>query len=203
MFVAVEGPNGVGKSTVAAALAAALGGSGREVLLTAEPTRTALGELVRALESELEPRAPGAGLRGRPLPPPHQRGPTGAATRRVGGHRPVRAVLVGAAAAGWARPCRGVAVQQARHRADPVGVLVDDEDTIAARLAARSRRSRLEAVGSPERELRLYADAYHHLAGLGWPQLMLEGRGRTPAELASLIVEHMTRLKGWATCCRS
>jgi dTMP kinase len=57
MFVAVEGPNGVGKSTVAAALAAALGGSGREVLLTAEPTRTALGELVRALESELEPRA--------------------------------------------------------------------------------------------------------------------------------------------------
>lgn len=49
MFVSLEGPDGVGKSTQARLLAARLRGEGREVVECREPGGTALGERVRAL----------------------------------------------------------------------------------------------------------------------------------------------------------
>jgi len=52
MFIVIEGPDGAGKSTVAKALAAALQAEGRDVFLTAEPTRSAIGTLVRGLAQE-------------------------------------------------------------------------------------------------------------------------------------------------------
>jgi dTMP kinase len=48
-FIAIEGIDGSGKSTVAARLAEALGRSGRRVLRTREPGGTAIGEKVRGL----------------------------------------------------------------------------------------------------------------------------------------------------------
>ncbi len=49
LFVTLEGPEGAGKTTVAAALAARLRAEGQEVLLTREPGGTQGAEAVRAL----------------------------------------------------------------------------------------------------------------------------------------------------------
>lgn len=49
MFVALEGPEGAGKSTQAAALARAVEAAGFSVILTREPGGTAIGEQVRRI----------------------------------------------------------------------------------------------------------------------------------------------------------
>jgi dTMP kinase len=46
-FVAIDGPSGVGKSTVTSALAVQLAGAGLPVLVTKEPTASAVGNLAR------------------------------------------------------------------------------------------------------------------------------------------------------------
>jgi len=60
LFITLEGGEGAGKSTAAAALAAMLRGEGRAVVLTREPGGTAGAEAVRALllgDTELSPLA--------------------------------------------------------------------------------------------------------------------------------------------------
>ncbi|MBY0209366.1 dTMP kinase, partial [Micrococcus luteus] len=49
LFVAVEGPDGSGKSTQARALTEALRAAGHEVVLTREPGGSDLGETLREL----------------------------------------------------------------------------------------------------------------------------------------------------------
>ena len=56
-FIAIEGPNAVGKTTIAGRLAAALRARGTVVHVTTEPSATALGRLVRSAESYLTGRA--------------------------------------------------------------------------------------------------------------------------------------------------
>src|SRR4051794_38572042 len=56
-FIAVEGPNGVGKTTSAATLYALLQARGVPAHLTTEPSDTPFGRLVRSSESGLSGRA--------------------------------------------------------------------------------------------------------------------------------------------------
>ena len=49
VFIALEGPEGAGKSTQAPRIAAALGDRGFSVILTREPGGTAVGEAIRKL----------------------------------------------------------------------------------------------------------------------------------------------------------
>lgn len=49
VLITIDGPGGVGKSTVAELLAKALENRAVPVLLTAEPTRSPLGEHIRAV----------------------------------------------------------------------------------------------------------------------------------------------------------
>lgn len=55
-FITLEGPDGSGKSSLLPALAAALRGRGLEVVATREPGSTALGERIRSLLLDIEPR---------------------------------------------------------------------------------------------------------------------------------------------------
>ncbi len=57
IFVTIDGPNGSGKTSLAAELAAALTSGGRTVHSTAQPSPTPLGRLVRASEATVQGRA--------------------------------------------------------------------------------------------------------------------------------------------------
>ena len=50
MFITIEGSNGVGKTTIIAALAKRLIVSGFDVFLTKEPTKSSLGEFLKTGE---------------------------------------------------------------------------------------------------------------------------------------------------------
>lgn len=54
LFITVDGPNGVGKSSLVEGLANYLHQLGIDVLTTTEPTNSALGSMVRKMESEYQ-----------------------------------------------------------------------------------------------------------------------------------------------------
>lgn len=56
VFITLEGPDGSGKSSLLPRLAAALTDRGREVITTREPGSTPLGERIRSLLLDTEPR---------------------------------------------------------------------------------------------------------------------------------------------------
>jgi dTMP kinase len=56
-FVTIDGPNGSGKTSLAAAVAARLGAAGQAVHPTRQPSPTPLGDTVRAAEREVKGRA--------------------------------------------------------------------------------------------------------------------------------------------------
>lgn len=56
-FITIDGPNGVGKSTIITHLKARLGAKGIQPVLTAEPTRTALGLFIREQQEHYRGRA--------------------------------------------------------------------------------------------------------------------------------------------------
>ena len=56
-FVTIDGPNGSGKTSLAAAVAAQLGAAGQAVHTTRQPSPTPLGDTIRAAEREVKGRA--------------------------------------------------------------------------------------------------------------------------------------------------
>ena len=56
-FVTIDGPNGSGKTSLTAAVAAQLGAAGQAVHTTRQPSPTPLGDTVRAAEREVKGRA--------------------------------------------------------------------------------------------------------------------------------------------------
>jgi len=69
--------------------------------------------------------------------------------------------------------------------------LEDDPEVIAARLLQRPALSRLEAHGTPGRELALYRDAFRFLARRGWPQARIDCRGLDPDGVAAKIMARL------------
>ena len=69
--------------------------------------------------------------------------------------------------------------------------LEDDPEVIAARLGRRPALSRLEARGSPDRELALYRDAFRFLTRRGWPQARIDCRGLDPEGVAAAIMARL------------
>jgi dTMP kinase len=72
--------------------------------------------------------------------------------------------------------------------------LVDDPQVIATRLATRRRLSRLEATGTPERELQLYDQAFDFLGRQSWQQVKIDCRGRDPDQVVSGILDTLAPL---------
>ncbi|WP_158088872.1 dTMP kinase [Thermoactinospora rubra] len=191
VFIAVEGPNGVGKTTAAAALTIHLKAMGVAVLPTTEPSGTPLGRLIREGEAELSGRTLALAIAAdRAAHLARDIEPALAAGRHVVSDRYLPSSLVlqrldGLSTAeiwrynSWAAP------------PDVTFYLEHDPAAIRCRLNERRHHSRLERLGSPERELALYAEAYDFLTGYGWRQIRVDCRGLTPADVAAVMLDHL------------
>ncbi|WP_428963050.1 dTMP kinase [Micromonospora fluostatini] len=190
MFVVIEGPNGVGKTTVAGLLAKRLRHrAAQPVHLTTEPTRTSLGELLREAEGVVHGRALALAIAAdHSMHVADEIIPALDAGMIVVSDRYVQLSLV-------LQRVDAVDLREIwsynRHVLQP-GIsiyLVDDPQVIATRLAARPRLSRLEATGTPERELRFYAQAFDFLRHQSWHQARIDCQGRNPDEVVSAILD--------------
>lgn len=188
LFIAIEGPNGVGKSTIAGRLADRLADDGPTgVHLTAEPTRTPLGRLLRRSEDFLHSRALALAL---------------AADRAAHIDNEIIPRLDDGFHVVTDRYVASSLVLQRIDSLDlaeiwsynqyvlPATViyLEDDPDLIRCRLSAREHLSRLEHTGSPEAELALYRDAAQHLHRQQWRQHTVACNRLTPDQVVTAIL---------------
>lgn len=190
MFIVIEGPNGVGKTTVAGLLAQRLRHrSGQPVHLTTEPTRTRLGDLLREAEAVIHGRALALAIAAdRTMHVEDEIIPALDAGRIVISDRYVQSSLV-------LQRVDAVDLREIwsynRYVLQPAIslYLVDDPQVIATRLAARRRLTRLEATGTPERELQLYDQAYDFLRRKSWHQARINCRDQNPDQVVSAILD--------------
>jgi len=203
-FIALDGPNGVGKTTITALLTKRLTATlpGR-VHPTTEPTDTPLGRLLRKAETTLTGRALALAI---------------AADRYA--HIDTE-IIPNLNAGHWVITDRYVQSSLVLQRIDGLNLneiwhynryvlpptisiyLTENPDTIRQRLTNRNGLSRLELTGTPERELDLYAQAYTFLAKHDWPQTIVDCQGRTPDTITKTILDLLDPLtEASRPCCR-
>jgi len=188
----IDGPNAVGKTTITSRLAAALRARGAVVHVTAEPSATPLGRLVRSAESYLTGRALALAVAAdRYAHLDSEITPALRSGKVVISDRYVQSSLV-------LQRLDGLGLDEIWSYNSHVAVpgmsvyLEDDPDVIAARLMRRPALSRLEAKGSPAREVTLYRDAFRFLARRSWPQARIDCRGLDPDGVAAAIAARLS-----------
>jgi dTMP kinase len=195
LFVVVEGPNGVGKTTVCESLTRALVATGATVHATAEPTQTSLGKAIRELDSSMPAYALALSCAAdrcdhlaREIQPRLAAGASVICDRYL----PSSLVLqrIDGLDTEWIWVINKCAVQP-----DLTVYLEDDPETISARLDQRGRRSRFETKGSPALELNYYQAARDFLSGKNWKQTTVDCRLRSPGEIAEEIIAQLTRAR--------
>jgi dTMP kinase len=187
LFIAIEGPNGVGKSTVAPLLADRLAETrGVGVHLTSEPTRTPLGQLLRKQEAVMHGRALALAV---------------AADRAWHIDSEIIPRLDDDLCVVTDRYVPSSLVLQRIDGLDLAEIwaynryalpaltfyLEDDPGTIRDRLTRRPL-TRLEATGSPEKELKLYREAARFLRRRDWQHHTIDCAGRTPEQVVASIL---------------
>jgi dTMP kinase len=190
LFVVIEGPNGVGKTTTATLLATRLRERVSEAVhLTTEPSNTPLGRLLRSSEAVLSGRALALAV---------------AADRYAHLDGEVIPLLDNGQHVVWDRYVQSSLVLQ---RLDGLSLgeiwrynayvlpptvsfyLEDDPEVIRERLASRGALSRLELTGSPGKELLLYEDAKDFLRRHDWDQVTISCQGRRPEHVVAAILK--------------
>lgn len=175
LFIAVEGPNGVGKSTVIALAAPVLEAQlGVRVHVTKEPSSTALGKAIRDLEPSLPREALALACAAdrfdhlaREVEPALERGSYVISDRYL----PSSLVLqrLDGLELDWIS-----AINHGVRRADLTVFIEDEAERIAERLKARATRARFESAENTRRELELYREARLFLEREGWHQYVLD-----------------------------
>jgi len=190
-FLAVEGPNGVGKTTIATRLATQLRvRTDRPVHLTSEPTDTPLGRLLRRSESVLQGRALALALAAdRAAHVEAEIIPALDEGRHVVTDRYVQSSLVLQCLDGL--DLREVWSYNRYVLPATTFYLEDDPDVIAGRLARRPALTRLELTGTPAKELELYRNAFAFLRRQDWQQHAIDCRGKDPDRVVADILDRL------------
>lgn len=191
-FITVEGPNGVGKSTIVNGLADRLRRMGFDVVGTKEPTASDLGNFVRQIESELSGVAYAclvAADRYRHLE--LEVVPALRLGKVVLSDRYVESSLVLQRFDGvdldfiWAL--------NSRIRVPDLSViLVASPETLAARLTGRPCRGRFERSMSRAMELEYYQDAACYLSARGFNVMVLDNGVNPPEKNIETITERVS-----------
>jgi dTMP kinase len=194
-FVTVDGPGGVGKSTVTALVGALLANLGAAVHITTQPSRTELGDHIRH------------GTR-------TYRGMALACLVAGDRHQQVHAEILPALHRGAVVLCdRYIPSSLVLQRLDGVAfhtiwklnaglpipdlsvILTGNPDVIACRLHERGGHSRFEEQpGASHDEVRLYRRAVAELTDAGWPLLHLDATTNAPNIIARTIASQITTL---------
>jgi dTMP kinase len=191
MFIAIEGPHRVGKTTIASLLATRLEKrTSRRVHLTSEPTQSLLGRLLRTSESVLHGRPLALALAAdRAAHVESEIIPALDESLHVVTDRYVQSSMVLQRVDGldldeiWA-------YNQYVLPATSI-YLEDDPEVMSCRLGHSASLTRLEMVGSPRRELELYREARKFLAGEDWPQYVIDCRGNDPDHIVGAILDSL------------
>jgi len=196
LLVSIDGPGGVGKSTLTSELANQLTHCGVPAHATCEPSRSELGDFARHapdryhglvlaclvaadrywhLEAEIRPH-----LAAGEVVVTDRYVPTSLVLQRIDG---VEMDFI------W---------QLNRHAppADLAVLLHADPAVIAARLAARGAHTRFERVpGASQVESRLYQQAAEQLQAANWSVLVVDTTEATPPQLAATILARILDLR--------
>lgn len=200
VFVSVDGPGGVGKSTVVAAIVAKLAGAQMPVHPTREPSDTPLGKLARHGTEEYHGLVM-AHLIGADRYQ-HLKDEIRPALAR--GHivvcdRYIAASLVLQRMDGVDRDTIWQ-INQHADRPDLAVVLTAHPDVIADRLARRGAHSRYERMKcSSHIEHGLYGEAAEFLTEAGVRVLTLDATATAPEDLAGAVVREILAIRATAT----
>jgi len=186
-FVVIEGPNGVGKTAVAHALAERLRrDASYPVVETREPSDSLLGRAIRDLESSMPPMALALACAADRIDHLTREIEPNLAEGLVVCDRFLPSSLV-------LQRIDGLTLEEIWQlnsgvRTPDVTVFLDARpETLRERLSLRPRHSRFEESTSPEIELAFYRDAREFLATRGWPEVLVRTDGRKPDEVAAEI----------------
>jgi dTMP kinase len=196
LFVSIDGPGGIGKSTLTGQLAAQLTRRGVPAHATTEPSRSPLGDFARHapdryhglvlaclvaadryhhLETEIQPH-----LDAGEVVISDRYVPTSLVLQRIDG---VDADFI------W----------QLNRRAPPPDLAVilrADPAVLAARLAARGAHTRFErAPDASQVESHLYQQAAQQLHAAGWPLLLVDTTDAVPQVLARTLTTRILTLQ--------
>lgn len=194
-FIVIEGPNGVGKTTVAQLLAERLRRrQDAPVYTTREPSDTPLGHLLRSSEEHLTGRSLALAIAAdryahleSEITPAIDRGHLVISDRYVQSSLVLQRLDGLSSAEIW------------RYNAyilpPTLSFYLEDEPAvIRQRLASRVSLSRLERVGTPAREIALYDGAFRFLARRGWRQFKIDCRGLAPYGVVDAMLVHLGKL---------
>jgi dTMP kinase len=197
LLIAVDGPSGVGKTTVTAQVTTLLAEQGREVLATGQPSDSPMGRLARTSTHRLRGLALSFLMAAdRHHHQDHVIVPALAEGRVVVCDRYVPTALVLDQLDG-ADP--GFVLQMYRHmvRPDLAVLLAGDPATCRARAAARGTYSRFHDGGAPagRREAALYRRAGELLTAIGYPVAVVDTTGRSAQAVAAAVAALIGELR--------
>lgn len=194
-FVAVEGPNGIGKSTlIERSLPLLEERLGLPVRVTKEPSTTALGSAIRALESTLSREALALACAAdradhltREIKPALARGEVVISDRYL----PSSFVLqqLDGLELEWI-----MAINKSVPAADLTLFLDDEAERIMERLRERGTSARFESADNTVRELELYRQARDYLGRQGWTIRQLSTRDLDVDEAAAAFAEAVVEI---------
>jgi len=196
LFVSVDGPGGVGKSTVVTLVVNQLAAHGLAVHTTAEPSRTPLGRMIREGTDTYQ----GITLALLVAGDRHHHVATEIRPRRLAGatvicdrYIPSSLVLQRMDEVPWDTIWQ---LNAALGRPDMAAILNADPNVIAARLASRGdAHSRFErSPGSSLIESDLYRDTAARLADAGWPIHEIDCTGDRAEDVATILTERILSL---------